>query len=268
MIKLIKINYSELDLILTYEFVSKNYILIDVGAHHGSFSAPFALKGWDVIAFEPEGNNRDAYVKYLSMYPNVICIPKAVTDVSGQKLPFFVSSEHFGIHALKPFHPTHTETYEVETVCLDDALDELGVDDVTLLKVDTEGADFLALKGFDLNKYRPEMVVLEFMDERSQPNYGYTHHDVVKYMQQFDYVAYVSEWAPIKEYGREGIKSDPHTWLQCVQYPLDHEPAWGNLIFIPRGSEMKFEQTLNAYLQDNTFSKRIKAKIKKFIGLG
>lgn len=260
-------NYSELDLILQYQFESTNCIIIDVGAHHGSFSVPFALKGWKVIAFEPEKENREAYQKHLSPFQNVICIPKAVTDVSGQKVPFFISPEHFGIHALKPFHSTHTEAYEVETVCLDDALEESGVSEVTLLKIDAEGADFLALKGFNLTRYRPEMVILEFMDKRSIPHYGYSHHDVVEYMQHFDYVAFVSEWASIKEYGREGVKSAPHSWLQCAQYPLDHEPDWGNLLFIPRKNQSKFENNLNIYLENQSFVRRVKSGVKRLVNL-
>jgi FkbM family methyltransferase len=240
-------NFSELELLASYNFRSKKPILVDVGAHTGSFSRIFAKKGWQVIAFEPEPKNYAACEENLARFPMVSCIAKAVSDVTQSKVPFYISGEHYGIHSLKPFHETHRLAYEVNTVRLDEILQELQVPEVTLLKIDIEGADFLALKGFDFEIYHPELVIIEFMDERSMPYFGYTHHDVVAYMEERGYMSYVSEWAPIKEYGREGIEGESHTWLRCTPYPLDHDPAWGNLIFIRHNEKDRFKATLESY---------------------
>ncbi len=266
--------FSELDLIIRYPFrPAKQHILIDVGCHHGGVSLSFAKKGWHVISFEPEEKNRAAFIKNLAGFERVICIPKAVSNTSSSNVPFYVSEEHFGIHSLKPFHKTHKLAYEVETVCLDDVLYKMGISTVTLLKIDTEGADFLALRGFDVDKYNPELIMVEFMDERSISNFGYSHHDVVHYMTKRGYKAFVSEWAPIKEYGREGVPGVPHTWLQCVPYPLDHEPAWGNLLFVPDEDSEKFTIVLEDYLANpqgreenimRKFVKRILGTVKVF----
>ncbi len=241
-------SFSELDLCLCYPFEAKQPLLVDVGAHHGTVSRPFAKMGWSVIGFEPEEKNRVAFQKKLASFENVICIPKAVSDTSVDRVPFYVSNEHFGIHSLKPFHDTHEMAYEVETVRLDEVLSDRDVPEDTLIKIDTEGADFLALKGFDFQKYRPELIIIEFMDDRSQLNFNYTHHDVVQFMSERGYLTFVSEWAPIKEYGREGVYTEPHVWLHCALYPLDHEPSWGNLIFVPEKDQEKFAKTLQAYL--------------------
>lgn len=240
--------FSEEGLLAAYKVRSTQPLLIDVGAHHGGISRLFAQKNWRVIAFEPEQKNRAAFERNLAGFEQVSCIAKAVSDVTGETVPFYVSDKHYGIHSLKPFHETHKLAYKVETVRLDDVLTELQVPEVTFLKVDIEGADFLALKGFDFKKYYPELVMIEFMDERSLPNFCYTHHDVVTYMKERGYTTFVSEWEPIKEYGIEGIASDPHVWIQCVPYPLDHKPAWGNLIFVPDSDKDKFSTTLHSYL--------------------
>ena len=240
--------FSELQLLLKYPFEATKPMLVDVGAHQGSVSLPFAQRGWDIVAFEPENKNRAVYLKNTKKFPNVICYDKAVSDVSGCRVPFFVSKEHFGIHSLKPFHKSHFPEYEVETITLDDALAREEVEHVTLLKVDTEGADFLALKGFDFARYKPEVVMVEFMDERSEINFNYTHHDVVSFMHERGYAAFVSEWAPIKEYGREGENGVAHKWLRCVPYPLNHEPSWGNLIFVHVADVVKFTKTLDRYI--------------------
>ncbi len=263
-----RIPFSELNLCLIYPFKGEKCFLVDVGAHHGGVSLAFATKGWKVIAFEPEEKNRAAFLKNSNGYENIVCIPKAVSDSSANMVPFYVSEEYYGIHSLKPFHETHKMAYEVATVRLDEVLEEHNVSEVTLLKVDTEGADFLALKGFDFEKHKPELIMIEFMDERSLVNFDYTHHDAVKYMAERGYVTFVSEWAPIKEYGREGIAGEPHTWLQCVPYPLDHEPAWGNLIFVPEGDQIKFSKTLENYLRalNNPAQLTVKNIIKKIPG--
>jgi len=240
--------FSELELLASFPYDNVSPVLVDVGAHHGGFSRRFAEMGWRVIAFEPEPTNREAFGKNLARFPRAVCVAKAVTDSGGETVPFYVSDEHYGIHSLKPFHATHRKVCMVETVRLDDALAELLVPEVTLLKIDAEGADFPALKGMDLSLCIPEMVMVEFMDQRSRPNFGYSHHDVAAYMQERGFVAYVSEWAPIKEYGREGDAGEPHEWLRCVPYPLCHEPDWGNLIFVPEARADIFAAALKSYL--------------------
>ncbi len=213
-------------------------------------TARFASKGWYILAFEPENTNRENFLLQHASNQRVVCVPRAVSDSSGDKIPFYTSDVHYGIHSIKPFHETHqAASYEVETITLKDALEEYNIDHVSFLKVDIEGADFLALKGFDWDRITPEVVMVEFMDHRSQRNFGYTHHDMALYMRNKGYVCFVSEWAPIKEYGIKGQKGEPHTWLQCVPYPLDHEPSWGNLIFVPKGKAQIFARTLKRYLR-------------------
>ena len=243
--------FSERELLLRLEYPSGGQqTLVDVGAHTGGFARPFAKRGWRIIAFEPEPANYQELCANLKDSPNVTCIAKAVSDVSGQRVPFYVSSDHWGIHSLKPFHPTHRPNLMVDAVRLDETLANMQVDQVTVLKVDIEGADFLALKSFDFTSFQPEVVMCEFMDERSQPNFGYAHHDMAAYMIDLGYATFVSEWAPIVEYGRKGVATAPHRFLQCVLYPLDHDPAWGNLIFVPKARAAQFGRTLSAYFED------------------
>lgn len=257
--------FAEHELLATYNYTIVPPLLIDVGAHRGRVSLVFARKGWRVIAFEPEPRNRAAFQRNLAGFDQVYCSSKAVSDVTGHKVPFYVSDEHNGIHALKAFHRTHRVAFEVETVRLDDALADLNITSVTLLKVDIEGADFLALKGFDFGKYRPEVAIVEFMDDRSRELFGYTHHDMVAYMAKRSYKAFVSEWAPISEYGREGL-GDSHIWVGCAPYPLDHELAWGNLIFVPPNDIHKFSAALRRYLVRLTMS-QFPLQLKKLPGV-
>ena len=242
-------NFSEQTLISLFPFSpTKTPTLIDVGAHVGSSSIPFLQKGWGIVAFEPEPENRAQLEENLKLYSSVTIIPKAVSNQAGEKVPFYVSKEHWGIHSLKPYHETHKSEFTVETVRLDQTLRELEIDEVTFLKIDIEGADFLALQSFDFDSYQPEIVMCEFADDRSVPNFNYSHHDMANYMQDRGYHVFISEWAEVKEYGRKGKVTPPHQFLQCVEYPLDHQPAWGNLIFVRSDRVTDFKNTLEEYL--------------------
>jgi FkbM family methyltransferase len=257
--------FSEIKLLQFYPFRGKRRVMLDVGAHEGSSSKPFARKGWYVVAFEPEPQNRSAFERNLAGYQRVLCIPRAVSDVDGQKVPFYVSTEHYDIHSLKPFHRTHQPGLEVETVRLDTILQQMGIRSVSLLKIDTEGADLLVLKGFDFATYHPDVVMVEFMDERSLQHFGYTHHDMVAYMQEQGYTTFVSEWAPFQDYGRKGSATTSHTWIQCVPYPLDHTPAWGNLIFVPHTQVNTFKSTLRLYILLSPLRK-VKTSLRNHLG--
>ncbi len=253
-------DFSERDLILRLKYLEgKEHILVDVGAHVGSFAKPFAAKGWSIVAFEPEPTNYKELCVNLQEFCNVMCFEKAVADRSGENIPFYVSSEHWGIHSLKPFHSTHQTRIMVEAVRLDKWLAEVGVNEITVLKIDVEGADFLVIKSFDFNKFHPEVVICEFMDKRTKKNFGYTYHDVVAYMDCFKYKAFVSEWEPIVEYSRRNVVTASPKFMKCLPYPLDHSPAWGNLIFIPEAQTKQFEYTLSAYLKDLKRAKQIKS---------
>lgn len=249
--------FSERDLLLRLPYQTRDQqALVDVGAHTGGFVQPFAMRGWRVIAFEPEPSNYKGLCDRLEEFANVTCINKAVSEVFARGVPFYISEEHWGIHSLKPFHPTHRPTLRVDTVRLDAILKDMQLDQVTVLKIDTEGADFLALKSFDFSRFQPEVVMCEFMDERSRENFGYTHHDMVAYMDSLGYATFVSEWAPIVEYARQG-KPVSHSFLQCVPYPLDHDPSWGNLFFVLSDQVVQFRKTLSAYLSDLVLSSKM-----------
>lgn len=241
-------SFSELALLASYPVESQDPILVDVGGHQGSVSMVFAKKGWRVLAFEPEPVNRSHFERNLARFKKIQCIPKVVSDVTGQKVTFYVSNVHSGIHSMAAFHRTHQPAFEAETIRLDDALVEYKIPQITILKVDTEGADFLVLKGLNFQHARPELIMIEFMDDRSLKHFSYTHHDVAHFMSQQGYATFVSAWKPLAEYGKAG-EPDTNVWVECGLYPLEQEPAWGNLIFVPKEHTSKFESTLARYLE-------------------
>ena len=75
-------------------------LMIDVGAHYGSILSPFALSGWQVIAFEPDSKNREKLVESFGDSQNVIIDARAVSDQPREKAVLYRSEESTGISGL------------------------------------------------------------------------------------------------------------------------------------------------------------------------
>ena len=244
----VAIQFSELELAVRYAAGMPSGLFIDVGAHIGNFSMRFAELGWDVVAFEPDPDNFSELESNLAEFDNATAVQLAVSDVTADGITFYRSTEFWGIHSLAAFDPTHTDELTVPVTRLDDYLRSAGIDRVEVLKVDTEGADKLVLDGFDFDVWRPALVLAEYMDGRSIPHFGYSHHDVVQMMKKKGYEAFLADWAPVVQHSRREGGGGPFTFLSCVPYPAPHEPAWGNLIFVPQGEEGRFGEALHSYL--------------------
>jgi len=216
---------DELNTILSFPF--REHTLVDVGAHIGWFAGLFTSRGWRAVCLEPEPANFAELERNLAG-KNATLVNAAAGDKTGWAA-LHVSPEHWGIHSFKPWHATHTRAIDVRVYALRDL--KLGA--VGLLKVDVEGAELPVIGGHDFEASRPEMVVVEFCDERTKTHFDYDHHDLAAHLAAFDYQIYVSEWAEVKEYGRRGVASKGHTHLGIHPYPLNHAPAWGNLICVP-----------------------------------
>jgi FkbM family methyltransferase len=264
-----RIPFDDRPLLQTYFQNHPPATLIDVGANVGSYTETFARLGWHAVAFEPMPDIFEQMKVRTGAFPNITYINKAVSEVTGDTVDFYTSAVHNGIHALKPFHDTHEATLKVETTRVDDALRPLSLPPIALLKIDVEGADFGALKSFDFKAHHPEIVTCEFMDSRTVPNYGYSYHDMVRYMQPLGYVTFVTEWTAIIRYGTP-TAPNPTQFIRCERYPLNSEPAWGNVIFVTANRANHFENHLRIYLQRlrrETRMKQIKSFAKRVPGL-
>ncbi len=201
--------------------------MIDVGASTGLKLAPFADAGWRVFAFEPDPRNRVVLEHVFGDYPNVTIDPRAVSNKSAEKVIFYSSEVSLGISGLTPFHPTHTHTDVVDVTTLKEFLVQHQVHEVDVLKIDTEGHDYFVLKGFPWDLIRPEVVICEFDDGKTE-SLGYTWQDLATYLKEKDYRVLVSEWKPISEYG------GTYQWDRISEFPskLNSPASWGNIVAV------------------------------------
>jgi FkbM family methyltransferase len=141
-------------------------VFVDVGAHHfKSSSKTFYLEeklGWSGLAIEPQREFAEEYAKYR---PRTKFLPFFVSDVSNEKARLYLldgmrsvasSNEAFVKQFGKP-----SEVREVPTITLTDLLDAERIARIDLLTIDIELHEPYALKGFDIDRFKPSLVCIE-----------------------------------------------------------------------------------------------------------
>jgi FkbM family methyltransferase len=144
------------------EVVKEGDVVVDLGANLGYFTllaAKLAGKRGKVYSFEPEPRNYNYLLKNIELngYDNVFAIPKAVSDRNA-KVKLYVCpydsghhtiNQYGGIKAYKPdFTDDKKDFVEVETVSLDEFFQGTK-QPISVIKMDVEGAEMLALSGMD-----------------------------------------------------------------------------------------------------------------------
>jgi FkbM family methyltransferase len=149
----------------------KNGYFVEFGACDGlHFSNTNLLEkefGWEGILVEPSRG----YSNAISKNRNVVIDKRLVWSKTGESIEFGevsagglsgVISSFRGTHSLMKRQLLGIKKYKVETVSLNDLLDEhkspLNFD---FLSIDTEGSEFEIVKNFNLNKYRPKVISIE-----------------------------------------------------------------------------------------------------------
>ena len=257
-------NYSDLNLLLRVDYpTDTENVFVDVGAFRGGFTSAFARRGWRVIAFEPEPRNYALLTQRVNKYPNVTCIQKAVTDKSGESVPFYVDQTHPARNSLQPVSADHQTSIDIQTTRLDDVLMDHKLKEVTLLKIDAEGADFQVLKGFDFNKIKPDLVMAEFDEERTRQFFNYDLNDIVTYMEPYNYQVFI-----IETRGRERwdfnyqVGSTQYKLERIGKYPFRYDPKMGNIVFVQKQLISRFENAYQSYLSDLNQFKYIRIPIQ------
>jgi FkbM family methyltransferase len=213
---------------VVYELLSdlpQDAVMIDVGAHFGTALHPFAKKGWRVLAFEPDPDNRQKLEQRATQYAHITIDIHAVSDRPGEILPLYGSDESTGISALAPFRDSHAQKCEVRTTTIEQICADYQLDHVDFLKIDTEGYDLMVLKGVPWEQLHPRVIECEFEDRKTIP-LGYTFDTLAQYLVERGYTVLISEWHPVIRYGIQ------HDWYRLVMYPcqLADPNAWGNIL--------------------------------------
>ncbi len=182
--------YSQFDeeLLIRYFFNDeRNGVYLDVGCSFPKKnSTTYYLEttlGWTGIGIDAV----ESYGRFWAqLRPRSKFIHTAVSDKTGDIVTFY-QAEHPGLSSFDKdwggqFGMKDPVPVEVETITLNDLLERENVDHIDLLSMDIEGAEPLALTGFDIEKYAPRLVCIEVNDRsESEPfirdyfkKHGYT----------------------------------------------------------------------------------------------
>jgi FkbM family methyltransferase len=171
-----------------------NGIMVEVGAGPPTFysmSKHFREDHWRCICVEPnpkfvemhkqeenevyqlacsfeEKKNIDFQVVYTNMWGK---------DIDGVSLSSLVIKDNY--LKMKEMYPKMViENIKVDVKRLDTLLEELNINHIDFLSVDTEGWELEVMRGFNIQKYNPKVVVLENIEHLDEYN---------DYMKTFEY---------------------------------------------------------------------------------
>ena len=156
------------------QYLKPKDIFYDIGANVGFFTILAAkIVGHEgkVYAFEPEAANVAVLRRNteLNGFSQVKVIEKAVSDTTGIKKLWL--TEYCGAHSIAPvgtkFDPKKYTT--VNTVSIDDLLQQKKIEPPTLVKIDVEGAEINVLHGMSqtIQKWQP-IIIYEVDDEKKE----------------------------------------------------------------------------------------------------
>ncbi len=149
-------------------FLQEGDAVFDLGANVGLFSTVALAKGCQVWAFEPTPMTLDILHRNLSLYSDgeyTIC-PYAVTDTTGKATlninEDFSQDMSLGSNSLKA--RKGFAAISVDTVSLDDFVEQNGMNRVDFIKADIEGAERLMLKGAKrtLARFAPKLALCTY----------------------------------------------------------------------------------------------------------
>jgi FkbM family methyltransferase len=158
----------------------KDGFFVEVGAFDGvhlSNTYSFELEGWKGICVEPG----QYFENCKKNRPNSLCVNAAcVSNDDIKEITFY--EEELGLLSSLDMSTEKKEDIEkryenrkldfsghkektVKAQTLNSILEENSVSKIDFVTIDVEGAEIEVLKGFDLKKYKPKVVILEANDE-------------------------------------------------------------------------------------------------------
>ncbi len=160
--------HDEAELALLPRLCRGNAISIDIGASHGLYSHHMLRYSAAVVAFEPVPDMHRRLIKYFGR--RLVVHPVALSDKTGEcelRMPSGISSRATiaAENSLEGSTSTLIESHRVPKRRLDD----YGIENVGLIKIDVEGHEEAVLRGGlqTITRDRPNLLIE--IEERHHP---------------------------------------------------------------------------------------------------
>jgi FkbM family methyltransferase len=179
-----KSSYSEEEWCIRDFFTDRrDGFFVDIGANDYKFTSNTyyldTVLNWKGIAVEPQRQFQADYVKYR---PRTKFMSFFVSDASNQQAKMYVLKKNTlltsGNRGFTEQIGEKATEVEVPTITLNDLLDSENVTKIDLLSIDIELWEPKALAGFDVERFRPELVCIEAHPQVRQQilDYFARHH--------------------------------------------------------------------------------------------
>ena len=172
-----------LDVIVSDIFKKKdNGIYIDIGCHHPLINNNTYLlhkKGWKGINVDLDFNSIDMFNYFRPQDDNQQI---AISNTDGlTNLYFFHNRAPKNTISKKSGKGAKT-IKKIRTKTLNNILEssKLNIKEIDFLSIDVEGNELNVLKGLNFNKYKPKIVVIEFIDPKIKEFYSHKIENIIK----------------------------------------------------------------------------------------
>lgn len=156
-------------------------VFVDVGAHHGVYAVLIGKileeKGGRVLAIEPDSRNLAVLrenVRLNGLERTVVCCDVAISDRSGES-GWKSAGGQSGLLSSRTEHGT------VSVVTLSDVLKDHGINRISILMIDVEGAELPVLRGAPEWINKTPKIFCE-MHPYAWKNFGYTGQEISNFI--------------------------------------------------------------------------------------
>lgn len=151
-LRIVKSNIVKKNYIRDFIPITKDSIVVDVGAHIGAFSVMVARFAQKVLAFEPEPNNYQMLKKNkeLNHFENLSVFQMAVSGGSGNRDLFTFQEGSTSNYFLFKGDAEAFKIGSVPCISLEDIIQRERLPQIDFLKLDCEGAEHDILKNIEV----------------------------------------------------------------------------------------------------------------------
>lgn len=168
---------------------------VEIGSCYFNTLYPLCEGGWQGVIVEPQAEA----LAQIPDHDNLTKVEGAIskdfeilemTRVAPQYWDLINDKDFFGMASFSPHHPIHDcradvlEKITVGCVPFNFLIENLGIETIDYLKIDTEGYDFDIIKSIDFEKFDIKKIRFEY--EHSE-DFGYTLDEMLDFLKSKNY---------------------------------------------------------------------------------
>jgi len=219
-------------------------VFFDVGANIGSYSLSLHRKAKQIYAFEASRNNINSLNENIkaNKIDNIKTINKAVSSEDNISIKVYLSPDASGNHSI---YNKFTGKYEyVETVALASFFKKNNMEEIDIIKIDVEGAEFDVIRGANqlLQKFKP-LLIVEFNSSGAKVA-GFRLCDLYLHLESLGYKSFILKKGLLSDININEIDNDDQFQQNII---FVHRKNWS---FIPSrmfNNEICYRQLTNPY---------------------